>query len=268
MAMHFLGIDIGAVSAKAVIIGDGALVAQSVLETGSSVERVADALVRGVLKSSGLSCGDLKGIVATGYGRIGVSCADKKVTEITCHARGVNHLMPEARTVIDIGGQDSKAMRIDEQGRVMDFVMNDKCAAGTGRFLEVMAKALGLALDELGPLSLTSGNPCLISNVCTVFAESEVVSLRAEGRTREDIAAGIHRAIAGRISAMIAQMGCEEVLVLTGGVALNRGVVKALRDELDLPVRVPEQPQLTGALGAALLASELSGCHGNERLQK
>jgi predicted CoA-substrate-specific enzyme activase len=232
------------------------------------VQRVADALVRDVLQSSGLSVGTIKGIVATGYGRIAVSFADKQVTEVTCHARGVHHLMPGARTVIDIGGQDSKAMRIDGQGRVTDFVMNDKCAAGTGRFLEVMARALGLALDDLGTLSLTSGNPCRMSSVCTVFAESEVVSLRAEGRTREDIAAGIHRSIASRIAAMIAPLGCEEVLALTGGVALNRGVVKALGDELELPVKVPVRPQLTGAFGAALLASELSGCRGKERLQE
>src|SRR4030042_2521694 len=174
MSMSFLGIDIGAVSAKAVIVQEGTSLAQSLLETGSSVERVADALLKSVLAASGLSLGDLSGVVATGYGRTSVRFADKKVTEITCHARGVNHLMPEARTVIDIGGQDSKAMRIDGQGRVTDFVMNDKCAAGTGRFLEVMAKALELPLDDLGSLSLASGNPCLISSLCTVFAESEV----------------------------------------------------------------------------------------------
>lgn len=268
MAGHFVGIDIGAVSAKAVIISNGALIAHAVLETGASAEQVADALVRGVLQSSGISFASITGVVATGYGRVAVSFADKKVTEITCHARGVHHCVPGARTVIDIGGQDSKAMRVDGQGRVTDFVMNDKCAAGTGRFLEVMARALGVPLDDLGSLSLTSANPCRMSSVCTVFAESEVVSLRAEGRTREDIAAGIHRAIASRIAAMIAQMGCEEALVLTGGVALNRGVVKALGEALELTITVPERPQLTGALGAALLAGELSGCRGQERLQE
>jgi predicted CoA-substrate-specific enzyme activase len=206
-----------------------------------------------------MSAAHLDGIVATGYGRTAVGFADKKVTEITCHARGVSHLMPEARTVIDIGGQDSKAMRVDGEGRVTDFVMNDKCAAGTGRFLEVMARALELPLDDLGSLSLASRNPCLISNLCTVFAESEVVFLRGEGRAREDIAAGIHAAIASRVAVMVSQMGLEETVVLTGGVARNRGVVRALRDDLQLTVRVPEHPQLTGALGAALIAAELSG---------
>jgi predicted CoA-substrate-specific enzyme activase len=259
MTKCFLGIDIGAVSAKAVIVRGGASCAQAVLDTGSSVVRIADAMVKQVLAAAGMSAGELDGIVATGYGRTAVGFADKKVTEITCHARGVCHLIPEVRTVIDIGGQDSKAMRIDGAGRVTDFVMNDKCAAGTGRFLEVMARALEVPLDDLGSLSLTSLNPCPISSLCTVFAESEVVFLRGEGRAREDIAAGIHRAIASRVAAMLSQMGPEEAVVLTGGVARNSGVVRALCDELQLAVRVPEHPQLTGALGAALIAAELSG---------
>lgn len=259
MAKSFLGIDIGAVSTKAVVIRGGASLAQAVLETGSSVERIAYELMERVLAAAGMSSADLDGVVATGYGRAAVGFAEKKVTEITCHARGVNHLMAGARTVIDIGGQDSKAMRIDEQGRVTDFVMNDKCAAGTGRFLEVMARALELPLDDLGSLSLASLSPCLISSLCTVFAESEVVFLRGEGRAREDIAAGIHGAIASRVAAMVSQMGLEETVVLTGGVARNCGVVRALCDELRLDVRVPDHPQLTGALGAALIAAELSG---------
>ena len=259
MTKSFLGIDIGAASAKAVIVRGGNSVAQAVMETGPSVERVADILLKQVLAASGMSSADLNGVVATGYGRTAVRFADKKVTEITCHARGVNHLMPEARTVIDIGGQDSKAMRIDGQGRVIDFIMNDKCAAGTGRFLEVMARALELPIADLGSRSIASLNPCLISSLCTVFAESEVVFLRGEGRSPEDIAAGIHVAIAGRVATMISQMGLEEMAVLTGGVALNRGVVRALCDELQVSVRVPEQPQLTGALGAALIAAQLSG---------
>lgn len=259
MTKSFLGIDIGAASAKAVIIREGDMVARAVMETGPSVERVADILLKQVLGASGLSSADLNAVVATGYGRTAVRFADKKVTEITCHARGVNHLMPEARTVIDIGGQDSKAMRIDGQGRVIDFIMNDKCAAGTGRFLEVMARALELPIDDLGSRSIASQNPCLISSLCTVFAESEVVFLRGEGRSPEDIAAGIHVAIAGRVATMISQMGLEEMAVLTGGVALNHGVVRALCDELQVSVRVPEQPQLTGALGAALIAAQLSG---------
>jgi len=200
----FLGIDIGPRPQRRLSFaggirctgGDG---------TGPSVERVADILLKQVLAASGMSSADLNGVVATGYGRTAVRFADKKVTEITCHARGVNHLMPEARTVIDIGGQDSKAMRIDGQGRVIDFIMNDKCAAGTGRFLEVMARALELPIDDLGSRSIASLNPCLISSLCTVFAESEVVFLRGEGRSPEDIAAGIHVAIAGRVATMISR---------------------------------------------------------------
>ena len=254
--MNFLGIDIGAVSAKAVIIRERDLIAMTIMATGPHVVQIADAVLQQVLKDAQIAFDDLKGIVATGYGRISVPFAGKKITEITCHARGVHHLIPEVKTIIDIGGQDSKGIRLDEEGTVQDFVMNDKCAAGTGRFLEVMAKALNVHIDDLGTLSQSSRNPCLMSSVCTVFAESEVVSLRAEGRKREDIVAGLHNAIASRISAMISQIGCEDHMVLTGGVAQNKGVLGALEDELQRTVRVPEAPQMTVALGAALLASE------------
>jgi predicted CoA-substrate-specific enzyme activase len=254
--MYFLGIDIGAVSAKAVILRGSELVAKTTMDTGPHIVEIADAVLKRVLKDARITFVDLQGIVATGYGRISVPFAEKKITEITCHARGVYHLMPEAKTIIDIGGQDSKGIRLDEEGTVQDFVMNDKCAAGTGRFLEVMAKALNVHIDDLGTISQAGSNPCTMSSVCTVFAESEVVSLRAEGRKREDIVAGLHKAIAGRISAMISQIGCEDHIVLTGGVAQNNGVLRALEDELQRSVRVPEMPQMTGALGAALIASD------------
>jgi predicted CoA-substrate-specific enzyme activase len=254
--MYFLGIDIGAVSAKSVVWGDNAMVACAVADTGSNVQKIADTVTRQVLDKAQLSFKDLRGIVATGYGRIAVSFADKKITEITCHARGVHRLLPGVKTIIDIGGQDSKGIRINETGHVIDFVMNDKCAAGSGRFLEVMAKALELHIDDLGPASLRCTHPCLISSVCTVFAESEVVSLRAEGKSREDIIAGIHKSIANRIGTMVSQIGYEEQLALTGGVAKNQGVIKALEDEFKTTFHIPENPQITGALGAALLASE------------
>jgi len=253
--MYFLGIDIGAVSAKAVIIRGSDPVSMTIMDTGPHIVQVADALLQSVLTDAQIAFDDLKAIVATGYGRIAVPFAGKKITEITCHARGVHHLIPEAKTIIDIGGQDSKGIRLDEEGTVQDFVMNDKCAAGTGRFLEVMAKALNVQIDDLGTIAQTSRDPCLMSSVCTVFAESEVVSLRAEGRKREDIIAGLHNAIANRISAMVSQIGCEEQIVLTGGVAQNRGVLRALEDELQRKVHVPQAPQMTGALGAALFAS-------------
>lgn len=254
--MSFLGIDIGAVSAKAVVLKDNGIIHYAIMDTGSNIELIADKIVKRVLEEAEVNFDDVGGIVATGYGRISVPLADKKVTEITCHARGVHHIIPEARTIIDIGGQDSKGMRVDEAGNVIDFVMNDKCAAGTGRFLEVMAKALELRVDELGSISLKSKNPCRISSVCTVFAESEVVSLRAEGKAREDIIAGIHKSIASRIGAMMSQIDHKGLLVLTGGVAKNRGVIKALECELKTSVSIPENPQITGAIGAALIASD------------
>jgi predicted CoA-substrate-specific enzyme activase len=252
--MYFLGIDIGAVSAKGVIVKDRNVMARAVLDTGANVKRVADAVLQLLLEEAHITINEIVRTVATGYGRSSVPFADKKMTEITCHARGVFYLIPEARTIIDVGGQDSKAIRIDEQGTVCDFVMNDKCAAGTGRFLEVMAKALELKSDDLGSIAMTSKNPATISSVCTVFAESEIVSLRGEGKNREDIVAGIHRAIASRINSMIIQIGCEDPVVLTGGVARNKGFVRALENEMKRSVKVPEYPQLTGALGAALIA--------------
>ena len=254
--MNFLGVDIGAVSAKAVVLKDNGMFFHAVMDTGSNIELISDKVVKKVLEKAKTSFNDVKGVVATGYGRISVPFADKKVTEITCHARGVHHLIPEVKTIIDIGGQDSKGIRVDEAGNVIDFVMNDKCAAGTGRFLEVMATALELGVDELGSISLESKNPCRISSVCTVFAESEVVSLRAEGNARENIIAGIHKSIASRIGAMMSQVGREGLTVLTGGVAKNRGVIKALEDELKITMGIPENPQITGALGAALIASD------------
>lgn len=254
--MNRLGVDIGAVSAKAVLLRDDVILACEVLDTGSNIKRIADKVVQKVLEKAGIGFNDLNGVVATGYGRISVPFADKRITEITCHARGVHHLIPEVRTIIDIGGQDSKGIRVDESGNVIDFVMNDKCAAGTGRFLEVMAKALELKIGDLGSISLESKEPCQISSVCTVFAESEVVSLRAEGKSREDIIAGIHKSIASRIGAMLSQIGKEEIVVLTGGVAKNKGVVKTMENELKASVNIPENPQITGALGAALLARD------------
>ncbi len=252
--MNCLGVDIGAVSAKAVLLREDVILAYEVLDTGSNIGRIADKVVKKVLEKARIDFNDLNGIVATGYGRISVPFADKKVTEITCHARGVHHLIPEVRTIIDIGGQDSKGIRVDEAGNVIDFVMNDKCAAGTGRFLEVMSKALELKIGDLGSISLESKETCQISSVCTVFAESEVVSLRAEGKAREDIIAGIHKSIASRIGAMISQIGKEEIVVLTGGVAKNKGVVKTMENELKTSVSIPDNPQITGALGAAILA--------------
>lgn len=248
------GVDVGAATAKTVIVADSKILSYAVIPTGDSVAGAAEKVTRMALEQAGLSRTDLSFIISTGYGRNSVSFANKAVTEIICHAKGVNFLIPRARTVIDIGGQDSKVIGVREDGTVSDFVMNDKCAAGTGRFLEVMAGVLGLAIDEMGPISLTSKEPCSISSTCTIFAETEMVSLRADGRTREDLVAGIHRAVASRVAVMGRTVGYREQVVFTGGVAKNIGVKNALEAAIGLPILIPEEPQIIGALGAALLA--------------
>ena len=248
------GVDVGAATAKAVILGDDGIIGSAVIPTGHSVVEAARAVMAAALERSRLEAGQVQFVISTGYGRHAVASAGKKVTEITCHAAGVSSVIREARTVIDIGGQDSKVIRLDESGRVLDFVMNDKCAAGTGRFLEVMAGVLSLSLDDLGPFALRSAHPATISSVCTVFAETEVVSLRAERVPVEDIMAGLHKAIASRVAAMGSGVGYRNVVVATGGVAKNTGMVAALKAEIGMPIVVPAEPQLMGALGAALLA--------------
>ena len=249
------GVDVGAATAKTVIVADGKILSYAVMPTGESVARAAEKVTRAALEQARLSMPELNFIISTGYGRNAVTFANKAVTEIICHAKGVNFLIPEARTVIDIGGQDSKVIGVREDGTVSDFVMNDKCAAGTGRFLEVMAVVLGLDIEEMGPISLTSKGPCNITSTCTIFAETEMVSLRADGRTREDIVAGIHRAVASRVVVMGKTVGYRKQVVFTGGVAKNLGVKHFLEAGIGLPILIPEQPQIVGALGAALLAA-------------
>jgi predicted CoA-substrate-specific enzyme activase len=196
-------------------------------------------------------------VVSTGYGRNSVKFMDKAMTEIICHGAGAHYLNPRARSVIDIGGQDSKAIVLDEKGKVKNFAMNDKCAAGTGRFLEVMARALEVDLDGFGALSLGASNPSRISSLCTVFAESEVISLISKGEKRENIIAGIHESIAARIAAMANRLRIAPLVVMTGGVAKNIGVVKALEKKIGMAVEVSEYAQVNGAIGAAILATGL-----------
>lgn len=252
--MPVAGIDIGAGTAKVVILEDDRMLSGSVVPVGGDVVQAIDEVMRSALEGAGLSLPDLDCVVSTGYGRDAVSFADASTTEIICHAAGVHYLLPHVKTIIDIGAQDSKVIRIDEQGRVADFVMNDKCAAGTGRFLEVMAHVLGLELGDMGPMSLRSTSPCTISSTCTVFAETEVVSLRAQGQAVEDLIAGIHRAIAGRVITMGSSIRLEKETAFTGGVAKNSGVRKALEEAGGIRLVVPDRPQETGALGAALIA--------------
>ena len=250
------GIDVGAATAKAVVLNANEILSSHVLPTGESVERAAESVMEETLDTTHLSLKEVDYVIATGYGRRAVAFADEVITEISCHAKGVNMLMPHARTVIDIGGQDSKVIEIDEKGNIVNFAMNDKCAAGTGRFLEVMAKVLNADIQDIGLLSLDGTDPCQISNTCTVFAESEMVALRADGKRREDILAGIHHAMAHRVAIMGNAIGFRDQVVFTGGVARNEGMKKALQDRIGKEVLVPENPQIVGALGAALMARD------------
>ena len=253
--MFCAGIDIGSTMTKAVVMGDE-LVAQVIGPTGAEHRHLANKVMEEALKRAGIPFDDVACIIATGYGRINVPFADRQITEITCHARGVAYLFPTVKTIIDIGGQDAKGIKI-AGGRVVNFVMNDKCAAGTGRFLEVIAEALGLKLNEIGELSVRAASKAKISNTCTIFAEQEVVSRIAEGIPIEDILAGLHEAIASRVFRMAEKIKIERDMVLTGGVAKNIGMVKAFEDLLGYPPLIPEEPLLTGAIGAALLGCEL-----------
>jgi predicted CoA-substrate-specific enzyme activase len=253
----FLGVDIGSLTVKAVVIDTSQhLQARGVAPAGYGGQEAAEALVETVLHEANLFSNSVAHTVVTGYGRVRFAQADSEISEISCHARGAYHLCSSAHTVIDIGGQDSKAIRLDDAGRVVDFAMNDKCAAGTGRFLEVMASALVVSLEELGSLALVSKHPVSISSTCTVFAESEAVSHIARGATKEDVAAGLHLAIAGRVLGLAARLHIEPAVVLSGGVALNVGVVSALEKLSGWRITVTEDPQCVGALGAALFAQQ------------
>lgn len=249
------GIDIGAATTKAVIMNNANKVLSfSIIPTGHNVVQAGEEVLNIALDKAAFSREEIRYIVSTGYGRRAVAFAHKAVTEIICHAAGVSSNMLKARTIIDIGGQDSKVISLDDGGNVVNFVMNDKCAAGTGRFLEVMAGVLDLEINDIGSISLMSEDPCTISSTCTIFAESELITLRAEGRTREDLLRGIHKAMSHRVAIMGKSVGYREEVVFTGGVAMNMGIKKALEDEIGFPIHVPEEPQIMGALGAAILA--------------
>jgi len=255
--MFVAGIDVGAATAKAVILGDDGIAGYAVRSTGYDVKVATDKVIREALEKARLSIsvGDLKYVVSTGYARGSIGFADKTVTEIICHAKGAHFMIPSTRFIIDMGGQDAKAIEVDPEGNVANFAMNDKCAAGTGRFLEVMATVLEVeSVAEMGPLALESTAPCTISSTCTVFAETEVVVLRAEGKGRNDLIAGVHRAISARVAAMASGLTVRPDAVFTGGVAKNVGVKRFLEDEIGMMLLVPDEPQIIGALGAALIA--------------
>ena len=256
--MPFAGIDIGSTMTKAVIVdGHGTVVASVIGPTGAEHRHLALAVMDETIKKAELSFEQLDFIVATGYGRINVPFADKQITEITCHSRSIRALFPTVRIIIDIGGQDSKGIKLDTEGKVMNFIMNDKCAAGTGRFLEVIAETLGIKLTEMGELSLKAKDFVRISNTCTVFAEHEVTTRLTEGATIPEIVAGLHEAFAGRVVNMVRSLGIEKDVVVTGGGAMNIGLIKAIEEKVGFPVLVPPEPLLTGALGAAFMGMDL-----------
>ena len=259
--MIYAGIDIGSITAKAALIvkendtAPPALLGTLVIPTGFDPASAAERAFSRLLEQTGTVRSSVEKIVATGYGRNAVELADKAMTEIICHGAGAHFSTPGIRGIIDVGGQDSKAIALDDSGRVENFAMNDKCAAGTGRFLEVMAKALELDLYQLGPMGLRSESPAKISSICTVFAESEVISMIAARESRENIIAGIHEAAAARVAGLASKIKLRAPVVMTGGVAKNIGMVKALERRLDCEILVGKSPQENGAIGAAVLAA-------------
>lgn len=256
MVTYFAGIDVGSTMTKAVILNKG-IVASVIGPTGPEQRRLANKVMEEALNRAALSFQAITYIVSTGYGRINVPFADKQFTEITCHAKGIVNLFPKAKTIIDIGGQDIKGIKIDAAGKTIDFVMNDKCAAGSGRFIEVIADTLGVPLDKVGDLSLQSKNPAKISNICTIWAQQEVAASLAQGIPISDLLAGVHHSLADRICRMVNRLRVEEAVIVTGGGAKNRGLLKALSEQLGHEILVPEEPLITGALGAALMGKEI-----------
>ncbi len=248
------GVDGGSRAVKAVVVADGRIIGRAVRDSGPQPALVAEACLAAACADAGLERAAVSRLAATGYARAVIPGADRRVTEITCHARGIAALLPGTRAVVEVGGQDSKVIRLDPNGRVADFAMNDRCAAGTGRFLEVVAARLGTDLDGFAVLAGAAGEPAAISSMCVVFAESEIVGLMAQGHAREALAAGVVAAVAARVAAL-AGRELTGPIAFTGGVARIPGFADALARALGGAVVVPPQPQLTGALGAALIAA-------------
>jgi predicted CoA-substrate-specific enzyme activase len=253
----YLGIDVGSVTTDAVLLKDEKkIIAFSIVKSGFDHRSAIDKVVNDICIKAQIEREQINSVVSTGYGRRNVVEANKVVTEISCHAMGIHFLAPDIRTVIDIGGQDSKVIRVSGNGYAETFFMNDKCSAGTGRFLEVMAHAMGIDINELGAIALTAKKAEPISSICTVFAESEVISKIAEGKPKENIIAGLHQAISERLMGMVAAIGVKKPVALTGGVAKNQGIKKALSKYLGEDIYKPEEPQIVGALGAAVFAMD------------
>jgi predicted CoA-substrate-specific enzyme activase len=255
---YYAGLDIGSVSIKAALIRDRNLIAWSLMPSGGNYKDGARKVMDDALSQAGISMDRLSGLVVTGLGAESAPFAARQVSDISCQAKGCHCLFPTARTIIDIGGQFTKAAKITPQGRIADFLMSEKCATGSGRFLQVIARILHVSLDEIGPLSLQSQNPVEFSTNCAVFAESETISRIAEGAKAADILAGVHRAMASKVSMLVKRLKLTPDVVLTGGGGEDVGLVQAISDALKIKILAPDQPRLTAAFGAACLAEENS----------
>jgi predicted CoA-substrate-specific enzyme activase len=250
-------VDVGSTQTKAIILGDARqIVGRALIDTGANVTRAAEKAFDLALKDAGLRREQVGYVVGTGYGRYKVTFGDAQITEITCHARGGQFFFPGTRTVVDMGGQDTKAIKVSPNGDVQDFNMNDKCAAGTGRFLLAAAEVMGLGLDEIGPIALKGRDPVRLTSVCTVFVESDIMGYVAQKKKIEDILAGVHRAIAARTVSLVRRVGIEEEVTFTGGVARNVGMVQALEEALKVRLNVSPEAHFMGATGGALFALE------------
>jgi benzoyl-CoA reductase subunit A len=256
--MITLGVDIGSLTGKALILKDNDILAWDLILTGPDSVETATATTNNVLEKAALKLEDMDFIVSTGYGRIVVPFANKNVSEISCHAKGANWFFPSARTILDMGGQDCKAIRCDERGKVTDFIMNDKCAAGAGRSMGIMAELVDVPLEDLGRLSLQSTNGGVpISSTCVVFARSEVLGYLRQGVSKNDVLAGACQALSSRVEGLLKRVGTEKDFVISGGIAKNVGVVERLEKSIGLKANVCFEPQIVGALGAAIFGGEL-----------
>jgi len=254
--MFVAGIDVGSATSKSVILKGNEIVAAYITETGPESQESAEAAIAGSLGKIDLTIEDMEYVVATGYGRINVPFAGDIITEIACHAKGVHYYFPNARTILDMGGQDCKAIRTDDKGNHVAFAMNDKCAAGTGRFLEIMAQLIRIPLSEIGPLSLEATEDIKISSMCAVFAKSEAARHLRQGVSKANILGGLHVAIAERVYMLIKRVGINPDFVISGGIAKNIGVVRRVEKKVGLPAYISWEPQIIGAVGAALFARE------------
>ena len=255
--IYSAGVDVGSTQTKAIVLTeDRKIVGRALINTGAFVSQAAERAFKAAAENAGIKPEQVAYVVGTGYGRYKVNFGNAQITEISCHARGAKFLFPKTQTVIDMGGQDAKGIRVGPDGDVKDFVMNDKCAAGTGRFLSNAAETLSVTLDDIGPISLRGKKPVRLSTVCAVFVESDIMSYLAEGKTMEDIMAGVHSAIASRTVALVRRVGIEADVAFTGGVSRNIGMVRALEEKLGLPVFVCDDSHFIGAIGAALFALE------------